>query len=344
MSDAEATPGSTPLAPTTVVAPQPNPYAKPRKGSALTHRRPVAPSWGSPAWVEGRRTGIGGSDMPAIMGLSPFMSGFELFMLKRGEILPKPMTEAMEWGHRHEPVILEAYRDRTGREVYKPRAQLRHAHHPFLIGNLDGITVEGDRVVECKAVMRTDAWGEPGTDQVPDHYAIQAQHYLLITGLPVCDIAALFNGNTLVIYTIHADADLHALFVDVARGFWEGVQNNRPPEITNMADARLRYGHLKPNHRMAATAQHIEWVARLKDARQHIEDVEAEESDLKCKLMLAMGEEADEIIGLDGKPLVSWKLAAPPNRLDIDRFRAEQPELFTAYRADTRPSRRFLVK
>ena len=57
--------------------------------------------------------------------------------------------------------------------------------------------------------------GEPGTDEIPDYYMTQVQHYLAVTGVKTADVAVLIGGNDFRIYTIEADEELQS-FVDRA--------------------------------------------------------------------------------------------------------------------------------
>ena len=70
----------------------------------------VAPS-GIPEdeWLALRRTGIGGSDIAALLGMNRYTSPYELYLDKRGELPDIPRGEFLDraamWGHLHEPLI-----------------------------------------------------------------------------------------------------------------------------------------------------------------------------------------------------------------------------------------------
>lgn len=65
-------------------------------------------------WLEVRRTGIGGSDAAAAVGLNPYKSQLELWLEKTGRDaeLPKPdpndTTEPIYWGTLLEPIVAAA--------------------------------------------------------------------------------------------------------------------------------------------------------------------------------------------------------------------------------------------
>ena len=74
-------------------------------------------------WLEVRKQGIGSSDAAAAVGLNPYQSQLELWMIKTGRDanLPKPdpndETSPMYWGTILEPIVANHYVKRTGRKV-----------------------------------------------------------------------------------------------------------------------------------------------------------------------------------------------------------------------------------
>ena len=66
---------------------------------------------GSPEWTEARRTRLGGSEIAAVLGLSPWTSPFTLWHVKAGSVEPEPGNRWTEWGHRLEPVVAAKFLD-----------------------------------------------------------------------------------------------------------------------------------------------------------------------------------------------------------------------------------------
>ena len=71
------------------------------------------------AWLRARARGIGGSDVGAICGVSPFTSARQIYLNKTGQFPDalKPgdaAQERMRFGHLLEPVVAEEYAARTG--------------------------------------------------------------------------------------------------------------------------------------------------------------------------------------------------------------------------------------
>ena len=157
-------------------------------------------------WLALRQTGIGGSDVAPILGLSPWRSPYQVWEDKTGRGEDQPESPALYWGRLLEDPIRQAYADRTGLTVVKPDCMYSSAEHPFMHANLDGIASDG-RIVEFKTSSRDDAWGEEGTDEIPEYYMTQVQHYLYVMGATRADVAVLFQGRDFRIYTVEADPD-----------------------------------------------------------------------------------------------------------------------------------------
>jgi putative phage-type endonuclease len=148
-------------------------------------------------WLEERRSGIGGSDVAPMLGLSPWKTPFALWQDKTGravEVEPdEAQRERMHFGTVLEDVVAREHAARTGQRVQRVTSMLRHPDVPIALANLDRAIVEdGSRarwdqaagrvlgargILECKtahALAQNSAdWGEPGTDQVPAYYWMQ---------------------------------------------------------------------------------------------------------------------------------------------------------------------------
>lgn len=289
-----------------------------------------------------RRKGIGGSDIAAVLGLSKWKTPYEVWKDKLGLSTPTPDNEAMLWGRELEPVIRQQYAERTGREVITPSKMLVHKEHPFLIANLDGFTTD-NRIVEIKTARLANEWGEPGTDEVPIAYLLQVQHYMLVTGFEVADIAVLISGSDYRQYEIKADKELHDMLIDEAVQFWRCVETETPPAPVSYADAVSRYGKHSNAGEVTATAEIEEHVQSIKSIKERIKELEQKEQEHRTEIMLALGEK-DTLIDLEGNQLVTWRLAKPTVRFDSKAFEAAHPELYKQFRKTGEASRRFLVK
>ncbi|KVE62441.1 endonuclease [Burkholderia vietnamiensis] len=301
-------------------------------------------------WLEVRKSGIGGSDAAAAVGLSPYQSQLELWLVKTGRDanLPKPdpddTTEPVFWGHLLEPIVAAAYTKQTGNRVRRVNAVLQHPTIPFMLANVDR------EVVGCRDVQLLEAKtaGEYGSrlwrDGVPEYVQLQVMHQLMVTGKQAADVAVLLCGQKLDVHRIERDDALIARLVELEAAFWHYVETDTPPPAdgSESADRALRCLYpgaggtvdFTDDRRLSAA------FADLVAVRAEIDSRQAVEAQLKQTIQQAM-READCAQFETGS--VSFKRSKDGTGVDLKRLLADHPELAAQY-AITKPgSRRFLV-
>lgn len=302
-------------------------------------------------WLEVRKTGIGGSDAAAAVGLSPYKSQLELWMEKTGRDadLPKPdpqdTTHPVYWGTLLEPIVAAAYTQQTGRKVRKVNAVLQHPQFPFMLANLDRevIGASGVQILECKTAGEFGArlWKEG----VPEYVQLQVQHQLSVTGKQAADVAVLLCGQRLEVHRIERDGDLISRLITLEAKFWQYVTSNTPPPAdgSESADRALRVlfpGNgstvdFSDDRRLSMT------FADLVNLRAYIEAREKQAEQMKQTLIQAMG---DASIAQFETGKISFKRSKDSARLDVDRLLADHPGMATQYAMPKPGSRRFLIQ
>lgn len=288
-------------------------------------------------WLRERAKGLGGSDAPAVCGVSPWKSPYQVWLEKRGEAEPQEDNEPMFWGRTLEPVIRQRYADVTGRTVVVPNEILRHPKYDWMIANIDG-EVPGERILEIKTARSADGWGEPGSAEIPETYIIQVQHYMIVRAYPVADVAALIGGNDFRIYEVPADPELQQLILDREAAFWDMVLKGTPPDPTTYADVKQRFGRTSKALKIQATDMVIAAIQRLKE----IKALSEEEEKLKTLIMAYM-EENDTLVD-NGNVLATWKLGKPAKRFDAKALQDAHPDIYKEFLKEGEPSRRLLIK
>lgn len=199
---------------------------------------------GSPEWSAVRRRAVGGSEVAAVLGLSPWESPFSLWWRKNGELAPIEETPEMEWGKRLEDVVAEKYADEHPEVVPVGMgvAQYAHADRPWQIAAPDRLLIppyNGDErsareraeaLLEVKTARYADGWGEPGTDEIPLHYRCQVLWYLDVFGLDRCAVAVLIAGSDYREYEVTYDADECELIRNRVAAFVASL-DGAPPSI-----------------------------------------------------------------------------------------------------------------
>jgi putative phage-type endonuclease len=262
------------------------------------------PAPGSAAWHALRRTGIGGSDMPAVLGMSKWLTPFGLYQQKIGEIEPEPENERQRWGKLLEPIVRLYYEEATGRQV-RDVGFLRHPQHPWLIGNPDG------EQLEIKVYASGAGFGEPGTDEVPTDVLIQCHHYLLLTGWPSIDVAVPVYANTPRIYTVDPDPVISEELLARGAAFWERVQRREPPDPVNTEDATRRWGRSLIKGAIEADGPTMDLVASIRARQGAIAAANRLLEDEKLYLMSFIADRGDTLVDAEGRILATWKMGRP---------------------------------
>lgn len=262
----------------------------------------------TPEQLELRKTGIGGSEIGAVLGESPFASPFDVWLAKtQGWTVPE--TEDMRRGTYLEDGIGRWYQQRYAGEVtglVEP-STIRHATVPVALCTPDRIaeTDEGGRLVSIKSPRRKgDHWGEPGTSQVPPGYALQLQWEHAIVSShgpisPVMHLAALLDGD-LCVYVIVADAELQAWMLESAQAWWArhvvgGVAPSMDGSGSASAWLKRRFPRDESPMRPASPWEDLRMLA-LRDAEaEHgrwADEVDTMQSELKQSIGVASGIES----------------------------------------------------
>ena len=183
---------------------------------------------GSDGWREARRTRINGSEIAAVMGISPFDSPFSLWHRKAGLISDTETTDVMYWGTQLEPVIRAEWNKRHPDLAVAETGQWAHRDRDWQGGSPDGL---GDgRLWEAKTARNSDDWGDEGTDEVPVYYRAQTLWYLDVFGFEVCDLSVLIAGSEYREYQIRYDPAEAEVMRDAARAFLDTLERDiRPP-------------------------------------------------------------------------------------------------------------------
>jgi putative phage-type endonuclease len=309
--------------------------------------------------VRTRPFGIGGSDISAILGLSPYKSPLEFWIeIVAGQQAPERDLLHLRFGQHAESFIAKEYERRTGLFTVDHPETIFHKTHGFMYGHVDRFvvdtpdtlavvdgTITASRVLECKtssAFSRGD-WGEAGTDQVPPAYLIQCAWYMAVTDCEAVDLAALIGNNDLRIFTIKRDLQLESLITLHAKNFWfDHVLSKIPPEPATCQDASLLFPKEIPEQEVEASALVVTHLARYQKLSEQSERLSQECERVKAEILKFMA--SAERLTHKGKVLATWKSSKSSKRLDSKAMAAAHPEIAKDFTSTVLGSRRFLVK
>lgn len=190
---------------------------------------------GSEPWHAARAKGLGGSEIGAVLGLSPYESRFSLWHRKAGMVDPIEETPPIEWGKRLEQPILAKFREVHPDLDYDVRnGTFSPEGRPWQIANPDLLAT--DRVIDAKFSLFGDGWGDAGTDDVPPHIRCQVVWYMDVLELDRADLAVLVGGYDYREYTVRYDAAEAKLLRDRGAQFLDDLARARRPNIDDHSE------------------------------------------------------------------------------------------------------------
>jgi putative phage-type endonuclease len=299
----------------------------------------------SDEWLDLRRSGIGGSDAGAAVGVDPYRTPYELFVEKVDGPDPDPdMNNAMYWGNVFEPVLRQEYVKMTSEGLMPPRDTegiYIDEKYPFMLATLDDMTVSG-RLVEYKTSRYGKGWGKEETQSIPPHYMVQVQHYMSVMGCDVTDVAVLIGGQDFRIYEITANRALQSAIIEAESEFWDCVEKDDPPDPVSVTEAIRKFKMSEPTQVVADYTMEVAYRA-LHKTRDDIKEMQSHEDALKLTIMNYMGSN-EVLVDLVGKEMVTWKKSKGRERVALDLLRRDHSELVAQYTTLSEPSRRFVIK
>ena len=187
---------------------------------------------------------LGGSDVAAVMGLSPWATPLELWRQKTGREPRQEPTAAKQRifnrGKKLEPYVVEMVVDKLVEQGHEVELlcvnnRYRDREHPFMAAEidfellLDGEHVNGD--VKTVHGFAKKKWGVEDSEDVPIEYAAQFMHGLGVTGRERCLVAALIGLDDVAIYWVNRDEETLQAMRAKAVMFWnDHVLADVPPD------------------------------------------------------------------------------------------------------------------
>jgi putative phage-type endonuclease len=268
-----------------------------------------------------RRRYIGGSDVAAVLGISPWRTPLQLWEAKTRTALegPEPTKRVFTRGQRWESVVAEMLVEQlTARghtvEIIASNNRYVDPTLDFLAAEIDfEIRLDGEEEitnVELKTVhpFKAGEWGTEDTDEVPVWYTAQAMHGLGVTDRRRCFVAPLFGADEIRAYEIVRDEETIAAMRARCQAFWHLVQTGARPDPSNLADLDRLYKGDDASPALIADQELTRHVLRLRAINAEIKARETEAAALEFDVKLAMKDATELVIPDDDKKVaVVWK-------------------------------------
>lgn len=282
---------------------------------------------------------LGGSDIAAVVGISPWKTRLQLWSDK---ITPRvegkrsrPLTRGIRWESVVAEMLVEELESK-GHKVQIVNTNQRYIDsvHPWMAAEIDFeiILDDDDEItnVELKTVhpFKAKSWGESGSDQQPDYYTAQVMHGLGVTQRRKGMLAALFGADELRTYPIPADDAVIGWLRTEAVGFWTNhVLTKTPPAPTTLDDlSRMYPAELTGGQPLLADADLAERVMRMRAINAEIKAREAEYEAIEFQVKRAM-QDAGVLVMPNGKDAITW-VKKSGKSLDHDLIKERDPKLY----------------
>ncbi len=232
---------------------------------------------------------VGGSDVAAIFGVSPWTSPLDLWMIKKGKMDPWEKVNAgqLEMGHFLEPIAAHFYARKTGNTVIDDTMLYQHADHPYALGNFDRRFIRKTDgkpgILECKSCTyyKASEWAD---GRFPLYYEFQLRFYLAIADVDIGAFSALWGNNPendMAMPEIERDPAMEDLIFEKLEEWNWSLIHDKPPTLAGVAPklaleslARV-YGPSNP------TAPTIEFPSKYESPLRQIAAAQAEISDYR---------------------------------------------------------------
>jgi len=295
---------------------------------------------GSKEWLLSRwrdeqgRCVFGASDVPVLMGASPYKTRGELFADKLNEPVVQADSAVFRRGNLLEKPLLEAASEFLGVNISTPEWVYREDRFSV---SLDGVDhwEEPSVVVEAKTTTR---YSIHDASDLPVEWLWQGWTQQAVLNCPVWfsvldrDLKISMvccPENREAIDSLRLEAEVFGDWID---------QRFVPDEELNnfSADDITRIYKVEPTS-VELDVVVIDWLIALEDARA--QSKQATELETKAKDAIAQMLKGSEIGLVNGVQVVSWKQQAGKMSFDMNRLKSEQPELVKQYEKQGNPYR-----
>lgn len=296
-------------------------------------------------WLAVRTKGIGGSDVGAICGVSPFSSARQIYFNKTGQFEEalKPgaaAQERMHFGHLLEPIVadefakreLTADKGREGWSLCELGATVCLKGNAWMRANVDRLILDENGkavgILECKTTSEynNEEW-EQG--DILMSYIYQLNWYLYILGLNWGAFACLVGGNKFYTYEVYRNDELlNEVIIPKAEDFWfNNVLALKEPELqaVDTLFANTTYAEVEKNSEVVLEDEEsdnlaaviFECKAKIKELTTTMEEAQ---NRLKDRLK-------DKEIGYCRNYTVKWSPRSQ-SRVDTTMLKTDFPEIY----------------
>lgn len=272
----------------------------------------------SPDWSTWRRSGLGSSDAPIVMGESRWMTRRTLWEIKTQRSQEAERDDlAIRRGRKLEAAARAAYEAYTG-EIMEPHC-VSHDHLSWMRASLDGLDFEGSLVLEIKCPLKRQDHALALEGQIPRHYYAQLQHQLEVSRAQELHYWS-FDERRGALVKVHPDLGYTEDLVRKEAEFWRNVTENHWPDL------QFREQDLSHDPGWSNAAQCYRKI------RRQLDELTVEEQRLRTTLLgLSDARRAYgaglELIRSSRRGAIDYGAIPELNGIDLERYRKPAVEV-----------------
>jgi putative phage-type endonuclease len=297
-------------------------------------------------FTDERRTGIGGSDIAAIMGENDYKSPVQVWREKVLGIIDEPKNPAiLELGIFLEDFVARKYAEKEGltlHQVFRRNKIFRLPRNPIILGHIDReIRLQGGNgVLECKALGRF-TYRKMVSDGLPMMYYLQLQHYMLVTGYR-WGAFAILNRDTgeFISFRVEAEALIAAAIENACRDFWGNyvIPKIEPPESNSKESGVASIPAFEGKIMRIESVELDRACADYAEAREIVNDAQGYNDLCKAKVIGLLG---DNPAVETSSARIYYNTSKPRKIVDAARLKLEFPDVYHKVVKESEPTKTF---
>lgn len=291
------------------------------------------------AFLHRRKSGIGGSDISAIMGLNKWRTPLDIYNDKTSDTIDLTPNDILDLSSYLEDYTARKYADIKGYTVKRYNQEITHPKYSYLKGNIDRriIKYTGDSnigILECKAVS-TYNFRKIEQFGLPDEYLLQMQFYFAVSNYRYNwgEFAVLNRDNgKLLIIPVMPDREIGKACIEAGKNFWENHVIPKIPPIENANAEKInlpktegKLVDLSNNNKLAELLKQYKEYSNLKsEAESLVDEVKSE--------IINMTKEMQAVICNNYK---IYNTTSTRKAVDTTKLKKENLDIYNKYLKET---------
>ena len=301
-------------------------------------------------WLAPRNKHIGASEVPTILGISPYDTPYKLWLRKTGQVTePEGDNFLMRVGYYLEDGVARLCADEMGLDIIRSSAAEFTVHDkdkPYFVVSPDRYcwqkgkkrTAANKVILECKTTQNP-------VEDLPQYWFVQVMAQLGVCGIDQGVITWLVRGGIDFGFRwIDFDATLfkEVIEAEVERFWTDNILGGNEPALSDIGDVIHKYPASVAGKTMEATPALLEKWGELRETNAEIKRLKANKEAIEAYIKQQMAD--NEAIVCDNKPLFTWKSGQASRKFNEAALRENHGQLYEEYLIEKPGARIFLTK